>query len=254
MVPHAGAWDNAGVGQLYGGAHPVHGSGGQGVHRDDAARSDLFRYRLYQFAALHAGGAQHSGGQGRYRPEGTEVLRYLLHQMAGDHGVVGHPGPDGVGRNGPVAQPYHQACGLLGQLEQPIQLGGDGPGGPAEGVLLPAGQGVQLYRHIGAHRLAQRAGALLVQDIHRSDLIPLPQTVPGPDALQLGLLLRRLGPQLLGLQRQIRPSFQHCFLPPHINILCRIHTPSAIFSGNGCDIQKNVKKPKKSVAFFPPGC
>ena len=82
------------------------------------------------------------------------MLRHPLHQVAGHHGLVGSLGADVVGGDGPVAQAHHQGGRARRQAQQRPQLRRQGPRRPAEGVLLPAGQAVQLQGHIGAHRLS----------------------------------------------------------------------------------------------------
>ena len=95
------------------------------------------------------------------------MLRHPLHQVTGDQGVLVDLGPDGVGGDGPVPQPYHQGAALLPlRSHQFPQHPGHRPGAPPEGVLLPALQAVHGQRHIGARRFAQSLLPPLIQDVH----------------------------------------------------------------------------------------
>ena len=220
-----------------GAADPPEAAGGQGVHGDDAGGAEGFGHGADKLAALHAGGAQYPGGQGGHRPEGAEVLRHPFHQVAGHHGLVGSLGADVVGGDGPVAQAHHQGGRARRQAQQRPQLRRQGPRRPAEGVLLPAGQAVQLQGHIGAHRLAQGPGARLVPDAHGGHRIALPRRLLRLHARQRPGLPGALLPELGGLQSQVGSPFQH--IRPSIPQDVVLMTPDApIFCAERLHMQK----------------
>ena len=211
MVAHAGAGDDPGVRQLHRAAQPLQGAGGQGVHHDDAGGLQPPGQGLGHQAALHAGGGQHPGGGGGHRAQVPEVLRHLLHQMAGDQQVVHRQGADEVGGHGPVAQADDQGRAVLGQ--QGAQALRHRRHRPGKGPLLPAEQAVQLHGDIYALGLAQRPGPLGAGDgdgVHRK---ALPDALLRPDAGEGRPRPGALPPELVGLHRQISAPLCHKRFP-----------------------------------------
>ena len=182
------------------------------------------RHGRRQLAALHAGGAQHPRRQGGHRPEGPEVLRHPLHQVAGDHGVLHRQGAHRVGGDGAVAQAHHQHALPGPELQQGGELRPHRPGRPAEGVRLPALQAGELHRHVGPLRLAQGLRPLPVQDVHPGDgkasrsvsLVSTPLQRAPPGALL---------PDALGLHGQVRPPSKH----PLFTLSSKIMGPAALY-------------------------
>ena len=160
-----------------------------------------------------------------HRAQMAELLRHPPHQMAGDQGAVVDPGTDGVGGDGPVAQPGHQhrAPVPVHLLQQRSQLGGHRLHCPGKGPVRPCLHPLQGQGDIGPPGLAQGPLSRLVQHSHHRDghtrPLPLLRLHPG----QLGGLPRPLLPQLPGLHGQVGPSqIQSAPLPSHFRGFCRI--------------------------------
>ena len=244
MVAHPGAGGNARVGQLHRAAQPVDGAGGQGVHGDDAGGADVLTHRPGHLAALHPRVAQHLRRQRGHRPEGTEVLGHLPHQVPGDQSTLVDLGADGVGGDGPVSKPHHQHQAVGGHpLQKAGELSRHRPGRPAEDVLLPPGHSVQGEGHIVPPGLAQGLLALLVQNAHRGYRDSLPVSLLRRHPGQAGGLPRPLLPQLPGLHRQVCSPDFHDGSPFRPAISCGQSPWFPLFLARG-------KKLSQSLRFF----
>ena len=150
---------------------------------------------------------------GPLRAESAEMLRHLLHQVAGDQGCAPAAlGPTASGVMARLPRPTTRALAPSGSFSSapsspPV------PGPPGRRRPPPGGPARPVQGHVIAHRLSGAAAPALVEYPHGCDLIALLPPCPGPPPLQPGLLLRALFPEGFGLHRQVRPSFQHA--APH---------------------------------------
>ena len=153
-----------GVGQLYGPEQPPRLRRGQRVDDDDDVRLRRLHRAFHERQTLDARLPQHARLAGRDARQTRQRLGQLRAQMPRHDEIADGLGPDGVGRDLPVAEADDER--LPARPQQLAQRPADRPRRCGKAPGLPPRQRVELGCDVGAARLAERLLALGVENAH----------------------------------------------------------------------------------------